>query len=199
MIKKLIVFAVLILQIQCIYAVNANTHIQCSPQLQGYLHQIQQLPEARRLIDNILAEGPLSILINHENLSHQFGAFWDPDDRQICVNLNSCNHDQEGQVLGSIIFELHNALRSKEALRLHELASMRRIDKRTYIEEMERHEYQNSLAAARLAQEGINRGLFPREARLPTFRSFEEHFRVQQIGGHSAWYAQLYDQLTRAA
>jgi hypothetical protein len=196
MIKKLIVLSILFLQIQCIYAENARPYIHCSPQLQGYIHQIQQLPEARRLIDNILAEGPLAILTNHEELSHQFGAFWDPDHRQICVNLNGYKQDREGHVLGSIIFELHNALRSKEALRLHELARMGQIDKRTYIEKMERHEYQNSLDAARLAQIGIDRGLFPSGARLPTYRSFEEHFRMQQIGGHSDWYAGLYDHLT---
>jgi hypothetical protein len=193
MMKKLIISVILLFQLHQIYAQNdqLNSGVSCSPQLMPCLQRIRQLPEARQLIHTIQAEGPIYIMTNDESLSEQFGAYWDPDQRAICVNLNK--RKSEGEVIGSILFELHNALSSSKVEKLHDLARAGRIDKNSYVEAMERQEYHNSLSAAKLADLGIERGLFPSRARMRTYRNFEEHFQMQKIGGHSAWFAKMYD------
>lgn len=174
---------------------HAFSPVQCSPELNSCVQRIQQLPEAREVISKIQKEGPIRILVNREPLAEKFGAFWDPEDRFIGVNLNF-NQD-EGAIIGSILFELHNALNSKKALHLDEMARLNRIDKAHFIEAMERLEYHNSLATANLADCGIRKGLFPKNARLHTYRNFDEHFYMQRISGHSAWFAALYDDMQK--
>ena len=70
------------------------------------------------------------------------------------------------------------------------MAQSRQIT-RIYLEAMELLEYQNSKKAATLAQEGIEQGFYPANARLPTYSCFEEHFYYQKASGHSAWFARL--------
>lgn len=161
--------------------------------LKQCMMKMQVVPGVRKLMTEIEKQGPIHVTMDDRPLSQQFGAFWDADRRAICVNISG--HRSNGALIGSILFEMHNALSDSRYQELDELAAAGRIDKATYVEEMEREEYRNSLAAAVLAQEGIDMGIFPREARLPTYSSFEEHFRMQQIGGHSLWFARNFDQV----
>src|SRR5262249_4648040 len=116
---------------------------------------------------------------------------WDRQDRIIGIHLSS--RVSEGNIIGSIIFELHNALTNNKVDHLDHLAISRRIGKEKYVEAMELLEYQNSKKASAMAQEGIEKGIFPVNARLPTYNSFEEHYYYQKISGHSASFEQAYD------
>lgn len=194
MFKKLI-FCLCAISALTIHTVN-GAEIRCAPQLKNSLNTIQKLSEARELISNIQKEGQISIALN-DNGSEQFNAFWDPERRIIFVNIT--RESTPGSLIGSILFELHNAYINSKLNHLDQLAMQGRISKRNYVEGVERLEYQNSLATAKLAEKGIALGLFPANARLPTYDTFEEHFRIQKMGGHSAWIANTYDQLTRRA
>jgi hypothetical protein len=172
----------------------ADTHsIYCAPQLQPILKTIQKLPEAKELIENILKEGPIQIQSSQAQLSEQFGAFWDGENRIIYVNASP--RTSTGSLIGSILFELHNARINSKISYYDELAAKGKIDRKAYVKAIEHLEYQNSLKASSIAQKGIEKGLFPKEARLITYRDFNEHFRMQQIGGHSAWIAKNFDSL----
>lgn len=193
MLRILITFICLISTFS--WAENNNVSmIPCAPELQRSLKQIQQVPEARELISKVQREGAISILVNR-TIPGQFAAFWDQDERIIYVTLSSDR--VEGSIIGSILFELHNALNTSKLDRYDILAREGKIDKNSYVEGVERLEYENSLNAARIAEKGIQMGIFPRGARLPTYASFEEHYRIQKMGGHSAWIANNYDQLAR--
>ncbi len=180
------------------FAAVKNTQVRpidCAPQLKNSLTAIQKLPDANKLIAAIQQEGPIRILTNNTQLSQQFGAFWDADNRIIFVNFTP--HASQGEIIGSILFELHNAAINSKLDHLDALASSGKIKKEDYVRAVEYLEYQNSLKASKIAQEGIDLGIFPASAHLPTYSNFEEHFRYQKIGGHSSWIAHTFDQLSR--
>lgn len=164
----------------------------CVKELQPFYNTLQQLPETQKLIAKVTQEGPISIKIN-THLPIKFGAFWGSYDRTIFVNLPPGY--TKGEIMGSILFELHNALVDKEMVRLDQLAMQGKIDKATYVREVEYLEYCNSKKASHIATQGIQKGIYPKEAHLNTYPNFDEHFRVQQWAGHSAWIAKNYDDL----
>jgi hypothetical protein len=170
-----------------------SASLLCSPELQNVVATIQQLPEARKLIATIQEEGPISIVVNTTSTLRQFGAFWDPDRRIIAVNVTS--DSSQGTLIGSILFELQNAFVNAKLNHLHDLASEGKIEKEKYVRAIEFLEYKNSLKASKLSEKGVKLGIFPVEARLPTYRNFKEHYRFQKLGGHSAWLEQNYNQI----
>lgn len=168
--------------------------VSCAPELQNCLFKIQQLPEAKNLIATIQKEGSIRIIINNDHyLTRKFGAFWDPVHRTITVNYS--DNISEGSLIGSIVFEMHNALVNSKMLDLDNLAAAGKIDRDTYVEEFEKLEYKNSKDASKLVQKGIGKGFFPRSAFLPTYDTFEEHFYVQKEAGHSEFIARNFDHL----
>lgn len=192
MFKKLYLSLFTFLLLQCAFVFSAN--VQCEPQLQKYVNAIQKLPEGRELIANVQKEGSIKIAATNYSLAQQFGAFWDPDLRIIYVNPNPNRPD--GSIIGSILFELHNALGNSKINHLDDLAAKRKISREKYIESMEYLEYQNSIKASAIAEKGIKLGLFPQGAHLPTYKNFEEHFYYQKVGGHSAWFGRNYDEIS---
>lgn len=199
MFKKIIVFCCLslICQASLVFSLGVNQNepnfVNCSDQLKDVFTKIQQLPEANHLINTIQKEGPISIKVNTDPELRQFGAFWDQDRRIIFVNVFK-NHPR-GALIGTILFELHNALVNSKMEYLDHLASIGHIAKEDYVRSIEYLEYQNSLKASKLAEKGIKMGIFPSEALLPTYRNFEEHYYFQKIGKHSDWIANNFDHL----
>lgn len=165
--------------------------IDCVEELKPSLSKILEIDDARELIESINKEGMIHIVVNKHQLSEQFGAYWDMTRRTICVSGSSST----GQMIGSIIFELCNAAANSRLDKLDELASRGQIDCETYVKAVERIEFENSLIASKIAQQGIDRGIFPKEAFLPTYANFEEHYRYQKIGGHSVWIERNYYKL----
>jgi hypothetical protein len=166
-------------------------NINCAKKLQPCLQRILQLDEGRELLNQIYQEGPISFITSNHMLSEQFGAFWDTDHRAISLN----GERPTGEIIGSMLFEMQNALVSKKFEELDHLAEKGRIDRESYMKGMEYLEYQNSLNAAAIADKGIASGIFPEGAFLPTYSSFEEHYYYQKVGGHSAWFGNMYDEI----
>lgn len=191
MLKILICFCTLFIGTISI-ASAAPRPLYCDPQLQRHINTIQKIPEAAKLIESIQKEGPIQICANREPLSQQFGAYWDGQNRVICVNTSQRS---EGAIIGSIIFELHNAAINSKINECDALAASGQIDRENYVRSIEYLEYQNSLMSSNLAKKGIEMRLIPNDARLPTYRNFEEHYRMQKIGGHSAFIAKNYDSI----
>lgn len=165
--------------------------IQCSPQLQHCLNKILKIPGAKALIESIQNEGSIQIIGNSTELSRKFGAFWDPDQRVIHIDISS--NRSEGTIMGSIIFELHNASVNSKINRINQLAFQKQINKEDYVREMEYLEYVNSINASRIVNEGIKMGILPSDSYLPTYPTFKQHYQIQQMSGHSACFAHNYD------
>lgn len=174
------------------YSRYSSTSIpKCSPQLQKHLHAILKIPEAKKLVEGIQSEGPIQIVAERTKLSRQFGAFWDPDRRLIVIDTSS--NQSDGSIIGSILFELHNASVNAKINQLNQLAADGGTNKSDYIRSMEYLEYVNSLNASKISAKGIKMGIFPRDAYLSTYSSFNEHFKAQRESGHSDAFAHNFD------
>lgn len=202
MFKRILAFCCLTIACQVSSSFAADNYqdpsspIVYSTQLQEIVSTIQQLPEAQKLITSIQQEGAIRIVVNKNiPVCEQFGACWDPDHRVICVNSVPSSRHSKGALIGSIIFELHNAAVNSQINHYDYLASKGEIEKEDYVRSIEYLEYQNSIKASKLAEKGIQLGIFPASARLPTYRNFEEHYHFQKVGGHSAWIAHNYNQI----
>jgi hypothetical protein len=169
--------------------------INCAREIQDDLLAIYKVPEGKALIDSIIKEGSLKIIVKKTSLSEQFGAYWDPDTRTICLAISAKKNNE--CATGALLFELHNALVTSKIDQLDSLASKRQVNKASYVESMEYLEYVNSINAAKIAEKGIQMGVLDKEARLPTFSSFKEHFHMQKISGHSAHFSRNYDRLSQ--
>lgn len=172
-------------------AASTSPSVICASQLQSYLQSILKIPEAKVLLESIAKEGPIRIVTGNHAVSRQFGAFWDPDRRIICIHLPS--HAPQQEIIGSLLFELHNAAANSKIHQLNQLASQRKINKERYIESMEYLEYMNSKKASQIAVKGVKMGALPQGSDLPTYSNFQEHFKAQKQSGHSACFAHNYD------
>ncbi len=165
--------------------------VECASQLKPCLMAIQKVPEARQLIETVQKEGWVRVVVNNTHLSNQFGAYWDGSNRTIAISVTSDN--TQGDIIASIIFELHNASVDSKFDYLDSLAAAGQIDREGYIRAVEYIEFQNSISAHNIAEKGIKMGVFPVRARLHVYRNFEEHYYYQQVGGHSAYIGKNFD------
>lgn len=162
------------------------------PQIKHVIAMIHQSTEARLLIGQVQKKGSIKIKLN-TTYSQQFEALWEGTSRTILINPSQ--HHSEGSLIRSILFEMHNASTDETLSRLIALASAGKIDKESYVEQMERMEYTNALHMAELIDKGIRRGVFPKDAQGDLYNNFDDHYRVQQICGHSTWIADYYDSI----
>lgn len=166
------------------------THVPSS--MQKEINQLLHFPKTRQFITSLQSEGPINlnwIPMGDRN----FHAFWSSKKR--LVALNSSRQWNPGEKIFSILFELHNAKANKELSHLDQLASKNKISKNKYVEAVERIEYMNMLKTARLLEEGVHLGYFPKETYIPENPTFREHFKIQKECGHSAFIAKKYDDL----
>lgn len=145
------------------------------------------------MVAKIQAEGAIRIVVSNEQLAKQFGAFWDPAKRRIAINIPY--HRSEGEIIGSILFELHNAATNAKLIELHLRALRKQISKQAYVNAIEKLEYENSKSASAVAESGIRKGIYPLSARLRTHSSFPEYIRSQRLSGHSAQIAVHFERL----
>lgn len=176
----------------CLLSVNLHGG---QAEVQQAIRKVQQLPEAHELMQKIQEEGPMAFSTSDHPIVEKFGAVWDTDRRLILLPAHS--ESTEGELIGSILFEMHNASSSSQFAHLEKLVKSRQITREQYIEAMEYLEFVNSKKCALLAQKGIEKGVFPSSARLPTYRDFQEHFHYQKVSGHSKAVGQIYDQILR--
>jgi len=169
----------------------ASNEVTCSTELQTSLQKILQVPEAKTILNQIRQEGPIKIIAKRTPLSQQFGAYWDPDHRVICLDISSSS--TEGLIIGSLLFEMQNASQNTTIHQINQLAAEKKISKQKYVERMEYLEYINSKKASKIAQKGIAMGIFPSDSQLPTYATFTEHFNAQKISGHSDVFNRNYD------
>lgn len=179
------------------FAAEASLPIQevpCSPELKPHLSRILEINEARECFKEAQKEGAVSVVLSDHPLCRQFGALWDVEERCILINLEA--HKTFGSVIGSILFEMQNAVADSKFAKVERMAREGRLSKEAFVQGMERIEYENSLNAANIARIGIKRGLFPKDAELFTYSSFEEYYHYQGVGHHKDVYEEGFDRIT---
>ncbi len=161
------------------------------PSAKPALNALHQLPEFNDLLMKVQQEGPVHLKLESSPYGEDFEGFWDSSTRTISVNTRTTR--SFGQVICTILFELHNASTTNYFNQLIDQARSGRIDKDAYVEKVEYTEYSNARNTANLIEKGIKMDIFPLESRWPVPTSFSEHYQVQQIAGHSTYIAQTYD------
>ncbi len=178
-------FVFLMLCMGCVGVIQAG-EIVCDSLLQPHLKRLSEMPEVRELLAQIVRDGSIQIVYRNCPLAAQFGAYWDRQRRCICIYRSS--EEKEGELLGTLLFELENAANDRCFARVDTLFVEGKIDGKRYAEFMEFLEYIHSLKAAKIAKEGIEANILPAEAALPIYPNFCEYLRAQQEGGHFSYY-----------
>jgi len=166
--------------------------LRCEPELRPILEKLQSLPESDEVIQKVLEQGPLSIEHN-TTLSTQFEGYWDAYSRAIYISQTDDN--SECSLITTLLFELHNALRTDDIEHMYSLASKRAIGRDDFIEQFEFLEYQNALATSQIIDHGASLGYFPYGCAWRIATDFASHFEVQLRMGHSESLGALYDEL----
>lgn len=123
-------------------------------------------------------------------------AFWDGGARQIRVNSN--NDPALGRLIGTILFEFHNAKNNHKLVYITQQAIDGKITKEQYVRSVEELEFNNARQTYEILEKGIADGHFPKSAHWPLYNNFEDHYRVQQLMAHSDWLANYYNRLNPA-
>lgn len=160
------------------------------PELKKTVMTLQKLPEFRILLAQISQEGKVGIEMA-PSYSESFDAMWDSSRRVIMVNPNK--RTSEGNLICSIIFEMHNASTDKQFVELVKKAREGSISKDDFVLSVERMEHDNCLKTIAILQKGMANGIFPDTSKWKVFKNFEDHYKIQQIHGHSGWLADSYD------
>lgn len=183
------------------YSSNSATHnsYSHSPSFQNIPKQLKttvtkllELPEARELLAQVNQEGPVSVVMQNDP-SGQFDAFWDGNQRRILVNPH--RHQTEGSWICSILFELHNASTNQYMRVLFESAKSNRISKDEWVKQMEKMEHTNALKTCALLDKGISQGIYPANSHWNIFYTFDDHYKLQQVTGHSDWLVNKYESI----
>lgn len=161
-------------------------------ELKGPIEKISKVPEIVKKINKITKDGKITVKLEYIN-NFDFEALWNSSNRVIIVNGN--NNKKEGELITSILFELHNANADKNLAHYFSLAEKGLIDKESYVRAIEKIEHDNALETVDLLELGIKRGVFPSEAKWNIYRNFEDHYKLQQVHGHSQWIADKFDQI----
>lgn len=195
--KKIYLYILLIFVLLCSFTgnptVGKNYSLHYSSDLTEIMNTIEKLPEAQALFREVQKNGPVKIKLERMD-SFDFEALWNSETRTVTVN--TLFNKTPGQILTSIIFELHNAKSDPILLDYFHKASNGKINKENYVRGVEKMEHQNAVNACDLLEKGIEKGLFPQDSRWTIFRNFDDHYKLQQVYGHSQWIAAKYDQIS---
>jgi len=167
----------------------AQNHITCAKQLQDVLAIIEELPEGKDLIQRVLKDGSISIKPN-QKYSKKFDGYWEGSRRTIHLTASDRN-----TLIGTLIFEMHNAIRDKDFEELDKKAYRGKISKKDYVEAIEYIEYENALSTKNILKKGIAKDIFPSSSYWNIPNNFSEHFAIQKSAGHSARIAKDFDRL----
>lgn len=161
-------------------------------ELKGPIEKISKIPEIVQKINKITQEGKITVKMQYIS-NFDFEALWNSNSR--CIIVNGSNNKKEGELITSILFELHNAKSDSKLSYYFSLAEKGKIDKESYVRAIEKLEHDNAMETVELLELGIKKGVFPIEARWNIYDNFEDHYKLQQVHGHSQWIADKFDQI----
>lgn len=185
------IFFIALQPLPFLYSAQPQTHFASSPpQAKNALNALNKLPEFRDLLVKAQKEGPVHLRMEGHP---QFEGLWDGNSRTIVVNTKF--NPSPGAIICTILFELHNAVTATYFDQLIVQAQRGALTKDQYVEKVEQAEYKNARDTQALLDKGIEMGIFPESARWPIMPNFEDHYKVQQVSGHSLFIADTYDQI----
>lgn len=161
-----------------------------SPKIETALQKLYLLPGFKNFLMNIEKEGFISIEMKPLP-NETFDAFWDSTNRKI--RINSLKNEKLETLACSILFELHNAKTDRQFMALYQKVERGKISKSAYVEGVEKMEHQNALDCSLFLERGIDLGIFSEKAAWPILHDFDDHYKLQQIMGHSAWISKNYE------
>ena len=146
------------------------------------IEALSRYPRGLELIDQATKEGPITFKVNRDQ-SMSFGAMWQCGPR--LITIEGRKNSSLGLKLRHLIFELHNAVTTKEDSVYCERAANGQISVDQFVMEVERIEHQNVLRTAKIINQGIKEGYLPKDTRWDIVHDFKVHYQIQQLTGHS--------------
>lgn len=162
------------------------------PQITEPLRRLYQLEETRKLLTQVESQGHITLKASHFGVNSS-NAAWVCSERTIYLNF--ANERTLGNLICSIVFELHNALSDSQFDYYDQLAQERKISREEYIIAIESIEYVNACCTAQILEKGIRHGIFPCDSHWPIAPCFQQHFHIQKMAGHAALIGDMYDDL----
>lgn len=174
-----------------LYSFYSLSAIDYSPELNEAMDCIYLLPEAVKLIDEVESlGGPIHVVYTHE-MGAPFEGMWQSHLRRISVN--AWMKPSLGRQIQTILFELTNAEADAAHRELSRKSLERTISRQDYIQGVEWIEHQNALKTKKLIIEGIEQGIFPKDAFWHVPEDFNQHLAMQQASHHSEWLGKQWD------
>ena len=187
--KKIVLFFLLLCGSLPLQAYPTHPH-----NLQQPVQTLYRLEETKQLLSTAEKDGAINI--RTASLGYEgSNAAWMASERTIYLNFSKPR--TQGSLIASIVFELHNALSSREFAYYDHLAEKRQLSREKYIEAVERLEYANAHKTAHMLYKGVRTGVFPSDAFWCIAPTFEEHYQVQIQAGHSGLIGCIYDDIIR--
>lgn len=171
----------------------SSFQVRSDSELEGVVNLALQLPEVQAVLDEVLKDGPIQVKKN-KKYSSEFEGYWEDWTRTIYITKD--RYSSNGTLLSTFMHELHNAYRNSDLSYYNELARQHKISKKKYVRAIEYVEFLNARDSSRLLALGIERGIYPKDARWDIPEDFEVHYKIQRQSGHSAYIARSYDYLT---
>jgi len=132
----------------------------------------------------------LQIALGEQLRNTQVPASWDPSRKTIFLSpLLKTLED----MAAALIFELVNVSADNRFRRLDESAKENLLTKSEYVEAVEYEEFQTAKKTEELVHT-----LFPKRPKPLRLSQFADHYRYQQLCGHSARIAKQYDRLNKS-
>ena len=161
-------------------------------EVNAVIRSLQRLPESNQVIEEALRQGSITVEVSTGRMP--FNAMWENAPRRIVVDKRAARN--QGSLLCHVLFELMNAASEEKYQELCEMAIDGLIDCDTYVEAVERIEYENMLRADAIVEKGVFLGVFPSAERWGMIDDFATHYKIQQLAGHSTSIVQEYREMT---
>lgn len=162
------------------------------PNVRAVILQLKRMPESNEVIRQALGMGSITVEMSSKGMP--FNAMWENYERRIVVDKRASK--DQGSLLCHLLFELTNAVAEPRYQELCELAIDGLIDCDSYVEAVERIEYENMVRTVAIIEKGISSGIFPSTAGWEVIHDFDIHYKIQQLAGHSLLIAKEYQEIT---
>jgi len=193
--KKIVLF--ILLSIFICASIFSSEFRSVDTRLRPAVKTLLAFPKAQDVLDEVQANGKRIRVKMHPFTVSTSNAMWSPVRGSII--LNSLRKRSEGEIVRSILFEMHNAKNQKKFTHFEQLARKGLIDQASYVREIERIEHTNAMETMALLNEAISKGYYPQTSYWQICPDFEKHFQLQQQVGHSQFIAKMYKGLSPAS
>lgn len=154
---------------------------------------------ARELLNRVLSDGPIYVFLGNKATAPSGGS-WRMLDRTIFINMN----ESDDRKLGHLLFEMANALQSKQQLDLSRDVNLGIVSKELYVKRWEAIEYKTAKAFISAIQPCIQNEKWAKETDMgipslfdiPNY-SWKKHWKRIKDSNHADFFRRDWENICR--